>query len=84
MYTRRDALASISAAASFAAVAPEAFAADSIWFTDPPFGILGNYEGHMGDAEATHECVPARSEIRPRNCGDGRRQSAERACLLAR
>jgi hypothetical protein len=20
---------------------------DSIWFTDPPFGILGNYEGHM-------------------------------------
>jgi gluconolactonase len=20
---------------------------DSIWFTDPPFGILGNYEGHV-------------------------------------
>src|SRR5467141_2635625 len=20
---------------------------DSVWFTDPPFGILGNYEGHV-------------------------------------
>ena len=24
---------------------------DSIWFTDPPFGILGNYEGHVADQE---------------------------------
>ena len=24
---------------------------DSIWFTDPPFGILGHYEGHRADAE---------------------------------
>jgi gluconolactonase len=24
---------------------------DSIWFTDPPFGILGNYEGHMAKPE---------------------------------
>jgi gluconolactonase len=24
---------------------------DSIWFTDPPFGILGNYEGAKADAE---------------------------------
>ena len=23
----------------------------SIWFTDPPFGILGNYEGHVAPAE---------------------------------
>lgn len=23
----------------------------SIWFTDPPFGILGNYEGHRAEAE---------------------------------
>jgi gluconolactonase len=23
----------------------------SIWFTDPPFGILGNYEGHKADPE---------------------------------
>ena len=27
----------------------------SIWFTDPPFGILGNYEGHA----AEQEVVPA-------------------------
>src|ERR1700704_5088896 len=24
---------------------------DSIWFTDPPFGILGNYEGHVANPE---------------------------------
>src|SRR5213595_2437750 len=24
---------------------------DSIWFTEPPFGILGNYEGHMATPE---------------------------------
>jgi gluconolactonase len=24
---------------------------DSIWFTDPPFGILGNYEGHTAKPE---------------------------------
>jgi gluconolactonase len=24
---------------------------DSIWFTDPPFGILGNYEGYQAEAE---------------------------------
>src|SRR5579859_5028934 len=23
----------------------------SIWFTDPPFGILGNYEGHVAETE---------------------------------
>jgi gluconolactonase len=25
----------------------------SIWFTDPPFGILGNYEGHVATPELT-------------------------------
>jgi gluconolactonase len=24
---------------------------DSLWFTDPPFGILGNYEGHVAPVE---------------------------------
>lgn len=24
---------------------------DTIWFTDPPFGILGNYEGYAAEAE---------------------------------
>src|SRR5205823_656772 len=42
MYTRRDALASISAAASFAAVAPEAFAAwePSERYPDPLVQVL--------------------------------------------
>jgi gluconolactonase len=24
---------------------------DSVWFTDPPFGVLGNYEGHVATPE---------------------------------
>ena len=24
---------------------------DSVWFTDPVFGILGNYEGHKAESE---------------------------------
>jgi gluconolactonase len=24
---------------------------DSLWFTDPPFGVLGYYEGHLGTSE---------------------------------
>lgn len=24
---------------------------DTVWFTDPPFGILGNYEGHTAPVE---------------------------------
>ncbi len=26
----------------------------SIWFTDPPFGLLGNYEGYKADPELPH------------------------------
>ena len=37
----------------------------SIWFTDPPFGILGYYEGHRADARAAHERLPGRSGERP-------------------
>jgi gluconolactonase len=29
---------------------------DSIWFTDPPFGILGNYEGHVAEPELPTNC----------------------------
>ena len=36
---------------------------DSIWFTDPPFGILGHYEGHAAEARAAHQRLPRR---RPR------------------
>jgi gluconolactonase len=27
---------------------------DSTWFTDPPFGIAGHYEGHKAEAELPH------------------------------
>ena len=37
---------------------------DSIWFTDPPFGILGNYEGHVDDARTADQRLPARSQDR--------------------
>jgi gluconolactonase len=30
---------------------------DSIWFTDPPFGILSDYEGHKGESEIGKNCV---------------------------
>jgi len=29
---------------------------DSVWFTDPPFGILGNYEGHVAEPELPTSC----------------------------
>ena len=31
---------------------------NSIWFTDPPFGILGNYEGHVATAGAADQRLP--------------------------
>ena len=33
---------------------------DSVWFTDPPFGILSNYEGHV----ASHRAVDPRARAR--------------------
>ena len=30
----------------------------SIWFTDPPFGVLGYYEGHVADARAADQRLP--------------------------
>ena len=56
---------------------------DSIWFTDPPFGILGNYEGHVATPELPTNVYRV-DQDRTRDGGDGRRQSAERACVLAR
>src|ERR1051325_10668605 len=49
---------------------------DSIWFTDPPFGILGNYEGHV----ATPELPTNVYRLHGR---DRRGQSPERTLLLA-
>ena len=41
----------------------------SIWFTDPPFGILGNYEGSARRAGTADERLPGR---RPTGEADGR------------
>lgn len=30
---------------------------DSIWFTDPPYGILSDYEGHKAESELHANCV---------------------------
>ena len=56
----------------------------SVWFTDPLFGILGNYEGHKAESETPQAvyCLDGgyrrNADRRRRHCG------AERALLLAR
>ena len=56
----------------------------SIWFTDPPFGILGYYEGYVGAGRAADQRLPRR----PGDQGDRRRrrrrEPAQRPRLLAR
>ena len=56
---------------------------DSIWFTDPPFGILGNYEGH-GDAGAADQRLSARPGTASSPPSRPATQPAERARVLAR
>ena len=56
---------------------------DSIWFTDPPFGILGNYEGHVATPELPTN-VYRLDEDRAGDGGRRRHQPAERARVLAR
>ena len=36
----------------------------AIWFTDPGYGIDGEYEGHKDEAELPGQCLPARSRKR--------------------
>jgi gluconolactonase len=36
----------------------------SIWFTDPTFGILGDYEGYKAEPETAHARLPLRSRDR--------------------
>ncbi len=57
---------------------------DSIWFTDPPFGILGNYEGHTATPELPTNVYRVDGKHRTDHGRDRRHQPAERACLLAR
>ena len=55
----------------------------SIWFTDPPFGILGNYEGHTAKPELPTN-VYRLDPGSPRLDGRGRRhQPPERPVLFA-
>ena len=51
----------------------------SIWFTDPPFGILGYYEGDKADAGAADERLPHRRPDRRGHGGGRRHHAAERA-----
>jgi sugar lactone lactonase YvrE len=48
----------------------------SIWFTDPPFGILGNYEGHV--ARGLLEGRPRPAILGPRTADHGPRQPPAR------
>ena len=57
---------------------------DSIWFTDPPFGILGNYEGHVATPELPTNVYRLDPKTGQRDGRRRRRQPAERARLLAR
>ena len=56
----------------------------SIWFTDPPFGVLGFYEGHMAKPELPDQRLPRRSQERRAHRGGRRHQPAERPVLFAR
>ena len=55
----------------------------SIWFTDPPFGLLGNYEGYKADLRDRRQCLPDRWRDRKgQHCRRGR-SWPQRALLLA-
>ena len=57
---------------------------DSIWFTDPPFGILGNYEGDQASPELPTNVYRARRKTGEGDRGGRRDQRAQRPLLLAR
>ena len=55
----------------------------SIWFTDPVFGLLGNYEGYKAEPEIDAQCLPDRRRNRQSHHRRRGRAGAERAVLLA-
>ena len=57
---------------------------DSIWFTDPPFGILGNYEGHMAKPELPTNVYRLDPRTGTRHGRRRRRQPAQRSRVLTR
>ena len=56
----------------------------SIWFTDPRFGILSNYEGDIAESELPMNVYRVDGKIRRDDGGGRRHQCAERVGLLAR
>ena len=51
----------------------------SIWFTDPPFGILGYYEGYIAKPELPTNVYRVDGKTGPAHGGDGRRRPARTA-----
>ena len=56
----------------------------SIWFTDPPFGLLGNYEGRRNEQELPQSVYRIDGETGEASVVRDRLPRPERACLLAR
>jgi hypothetical protein len=56
---------------------------DSIWFTDPPYGILSDYEGNKAEPESGNNVYPRRRQDRRDQVRGRRFHPAERARLLA-
>jgi len=57
---------------------------DSIWFSDPPFGILGNYEGHVAEPELPTNVYRVDGRTGEADRRHERDQPAQRPVLLAR
>ena len=55
----------------------------SIWFSDPPFGIEGNYEGRKAKEELPHAFYRIDGKTGRRDAGHQRCSGAERAYLLS-
>ena len=55
----------------------------SIWFTDPIFGLLGNYEGYKAESEIDANVYRIDGETGKATHRRRRRSRAERAVLLA-
>ena len=56
----------------------------SIWFTDPVFGILADYEGYKAEPEIEHQRLSPGSGNQQGDRRRGRRAGPERPVLLAR
>ena len=55
----------------------------SIWFTDPPYGVRGDYEGFRAEAELPLSVYRVDGQTGENRAGHRRHRGAERALLLA-